>query len=155
MKKIIILIAVVVGITSCTTVRETASTSKIKSNVVAGVSADLKVVGEKITYTYKPTPAVRRGGYQNCINAAVSGALIKHGNADVLVECQNAVVEKQSFWAALFGLHSSKVKSVTVTGYPAVYTNFRTMDVDNAIKAASIETPAVKQSTSVLGIFGR
>ena len=64
---------------------------------------------------------MRKGGYQNCINAAVREALLQNGNADVLVEMQNTVVERE-------GLMGRKVKTVTVTGYPATYKEIKSLD---------------------------
>lgn len=148
MKKFFIFAFAVVAMASCTSVHETATTRPVKAPIVAGASADMEIVGKKISYTYKTTGAIRRGGFQNCVNAAVREALAKNGNADVLVESQEAIVQRN-------GLFGTKIKSVTVTGFPAVYKNFKSMDQDAAIKAMSAETPAVKQRTSIFGIFGR
>ena len=44
-----------------------------------------------------------------------------NGNADVLVESQQEIYVRQ-------GLLGKKIKSVTVTGYPATYKNFKSVD---------------------------
>ena len=51
----------------------------------------------------------------NVINTAVREALLANGNADVLVALETQV----KYDAA------GEIESVTVTGYPATYTNFR------------------------------
>ena len=108
--------------TSCTTAYKSATVRDVKAPIVSAVTADLEVSNKKIVYMYEPTGKVRRGGYQNCVNAAVNEALLLNGRADVLVETQTAVVER----LGLFG--GRKIKSVTVTGYPAVYKNFKSVD---------------------------
>ena len=54
---------------------------------------------------------------QNCINMAIHEALKSHGNADVLVQSEATVIKRT-------GLFSNKIRSVTVTGYPATFTDF-------------------------------
>ncbi len=77
----------------------------------------MEVSPKKISYTLNTTPEIRRGGLQNCINSAIHEALKQHGNADVLVQTEKAIIERK-------GLFGKKVKSVTVTGYPARYVSF-------------------------------
>ncbi|MDD6778465.1 MAG: hypothetical protein PUD91_05480 [Bacteroidales bacterium] len=121
MKKYIIMLSVAAAMlaTSCSTIEKTATTRAITAPVAAAVTADLEVSPNKITYTYYPTSAVRRGGMQNIKAAAVAEALARNGNADVLIEPQTEIVQKKGFFGGF------KVKSITVTGYPATYKNFR------------------------------
>ena len=129
--------------TSCSTAYKTASTQNIKPTITAAVLSDLDVSNQKITYTLNPSAKVVRGGLQNCINTAISEALALNGG-DVLIETQNAIVVRGS---KVFG----KIKSVTVTGYPATYKNFRSAD-DETLKtiiknrSLSPEAAAARQS---------
>ena len=98
--------------------------------------ADLDIKETKIVHTYRPSEEDRRAGVRNCVNTAIKEALAtKGGNADVLIETQEAIVEKT-------GLFGKKVKSVTVSGYPATYKNFRPAKTD------ALEEAFVK------GVFG-
>lgn len=119
MKKLFFGIFVLLCVASCTTVNKTATTRAITAPVAAAVTADLEVSPNKITYTYYPTSAVRRGGMKNIKAAAVAEALARNGNADVLIEPKTEIVQKKGFFGGF------KVKSITVTGYPATYKNFR------------------------------
>lgn len=140
MKKIIVASAIVaIALSSCTSLRQTASTRDVTAPVAAAALADFEVSSEKITYTYVPTRKVRKSGLTNCINAAISEALKANGNADVLIETQQAIVQRT-------GIFAGKIKSVTVTGYPAKYKNFRSAD-EGTVKAALIEG-TLKRSTN-------
>lgn len=102
---------------SCHTLKQTATSQPVDNVIQSEVHATLNVSQKKISYTYVPTSEVRRGGLQNCINTAIHEALINNGNADVLIQSENAVVERK-------GLFGRKVTRVTVTGFPATYTSF-------------------------------
>ncbi len=121
MKKIMILsvVAIAATLTSCTVSTRTASQGMVSTTLAAAVVSDLEVSNTKISYTYSPTKSVRKGGKQNCINVAISEALATHGGADVLIETQEATIEK---------VKGGKVLRVTVTGYPAKYKNFKPVD---------------------------
>ena len=132
MKKVVLLLFVAAfAMTSCSTLYKTASTRSVQTPLVAAVTGELEVSNHKVTYTYVPTRAVRRGGEQNCVNAAIREVLQQSGDADVLVETQKAIVCKQ-------GLLRFKVKSVTVTGYPAKYRDLKSVD-DKTLKNCLIE----------------
>lgn len=127
MKKLFFVLMVsAFAMTSCSTVKKTATTHNVKPAIAAAVLSDLEVSNQKITYTYTPTADIRRGGLNNCINAAISEALAANGG-DVLIETQTATIERSFF--------GRTIKSVTVTGYPAKYKNFRPAD-DQTLKAA-------------------
>ena len=107
--------------------------------------ADLVVSPNKITYTYRPTDDVNRGGEANVINTAVRKALEANGRGDVLVEMQYTLKKSGK----------KNVKEVTVSGYPATYKNFRNAD-EETLKAAAMmnslqNDPEVRKK--VLGIF--
>ncbi len=108
-------------LSSCDTLTKTARTADIPSAQYNATVADLKVT-DRISYTMQPSKAVQRGGLSNVKQAAESEALEKKGgNADILLEPQFVIEKKRT----LFG---SKVKSITVSGRPATYTNFRSLD---------------------------
>lgn len=108
-------------LSSCDTLTKTARTADIPSAQYNATVADLKVT-DRISYTMQPSKAVQRGGMSNVKQAAESEALEKKGgNADILLEPQFVIEKKRT----LFG---SKVKSITVSGRPATYTNFRSLD---------------------------
>lgn len=131
MKKIILAASIAaLSLSSCSTLYQTASQRDVTAPVIGATMADLEVSDKKITYTLIPTNRIRKGGEQNCIKTAISEALKEHGKGDVLIETQEAVLLRS-------GLLFPKIKSVTVTGYPATYKNFRSMD-ENTIKNAFI-----------------
>ncbi len=121
MKKIlIVMVAVACTLaTSCSSVYRTASVQQVKSPISSATIADIEVVGPKITYTYSVPKNVAKVGIQNSLNAAVSEALANAGKGgDVLIDMQYSITRS---WV-LFG--GNRVRSITVTGIPARYTNF-------------------------------
>lgn len=115
MKKVILSLAVIAAMcaTSCTTVKKTATTLDVETELVSLNTADLDVAPNKITFVYKTPKKEKRLGEKNCIRAAVAEALKLNGNADVLVAPQYVI--------------KNGGKEVTVSGYPAYYKNFRTV----------------------------
>ena len=147
LKKFFIFITVItmLGMASCTTTLNSSKTKDFGSSAITATFADLVVSPKKITYTYKPTDDVRRGGEVNVINTAIRKALEVNGGGDVLVELQTTIKKKGK----------RNVSEVTVSGYPATYKNFRCADdetLKEALKLRSIpEEPIVKKR--FLGIF--
>ena len=137
-KYLIIMCAATCIITSCSSVRKSATSRTINAPVAAAVIADLDVSNQKITYTYSPTKNVRRVGLQNCINHAISAALEANGGGDILLETQPAVY-----------IRGSKIHTITITGYPAKYKNFRPAD-EETIKAAIVSGSLSTQNPSNL-----
>ena len=126
MKKIIFVLTIsVLSMTSCTVAYKTSTTKNITPTITAAVLSDLDVSNKKVTYTYTPKANEVKAGVEHCINTAIYEALAMNGG-DVLVETQKAIVVRGN---SLFG----KIKSVTVTGYPATYKNFRSAD-DETLK---------------------
>lgn len=123
MKKIIFsAFAAALMLCSCSTTRQTATEQQINSQITStGVHAKLVVSPKKIVHTYYPESEVRRGGLQNCINAAIHEALEKNGGGDVLVQTEKTITTYK-------GLFRKSVKKITVTGYPATYTEFHSGD---------------------------
>ena len=106
--------AAVLMLSSCSTITHTASTEAVDTEVFNRSNADLNVSTQKITFTYNPDAAHRRAGKKAVLRAAVAKALEANGNADVLVAPQYEVKETR-------GLFTTKIKYVTVKGYPATY----------------------------------
>lgn len=119
MKKVFLSIFLV-GITfsSCTTITKTASTLDVNDQLTSTSTADLEISSEKITHTHKTTAKERRGGRKNIISSTIQEALQANGGGDVLVAPQYVTIKKT-------GLFGSKIKTVTVSGYPAKYKNFK------------------------------
>lgn len=123
MKKYFFIVAVTLAAVSCTTTTKTARTESVPYAMYNATVADLDVAPQRITYTLVPSADICRGGLGNCKEAAIKEALEKNGNADLLVEPQFVISMKR-------GLFRKKVKSVTVSGRPAKYKNFRSLSDD-------------------------
>lgn len=109
---------------------------------VSAVFADLVVSPKKIKFFYVPKPTVLNGGKENIINTAVREALIASGDADVIV-----CLEKQVSYDS-----KGKVESVTITGYPATYKNFRSPNDEQLIEILKHLKPGKKSEGN--GVFG-
>lgn len=121
MKKQLFMAAVAaLCLASCTTVQKTARTEVMPYGMYNASVADLEVSPERVVYTMTPSKALNRAGETNCKRAAVQECLSNNGNADLLVEPMFVVSVKKSW----FG---KKVTSVTVSGRPAKYKNFRSL----------------------------
>lgn len=121
MKKLFLIMCATAGLLcSCTTVKQTASEQDVNCNIHSEVYATMNVSNTKISYKLNTTKSIRRGGLQNCINTAIHEALKQHGDADVLIQTEKTIVERK-------GMFGRKIRSVTVTGYPAKYINFENM----------------------------
>lgn len=93
----------------------THSTVNLAAPVVTPVIVDLDVSPTKVSFFYLPSKTVVEAGYENVVDSAVREALASNGDADVMV-----ALETQTKYNA-----EGKVESITVTGYPAKYVNFR------------------------------
>lgn len=111
---------VAIGLSSCSSVRHTSTTVDVNTSVVSHAHADLQVSPKKISYTFKPSKAVRRTGERGVIETAVAQALKENKNADVLVGFEYEIKKTRNF----FGI--TNIKYVIVEGYPAKYVNIRT-----------------------------
>lgn len=146
-KKFVIFISVMamLGMASCTTTLNSSKTKDFGSSAITATFADLEVSPRKITYTYRPSDDVRRGGVENVINTAIRMALEANGGGDVLVELQTTVKKTGR----------RNVSEVTVSGYPATYKNFRCADEETlkeALKLRAVsDEPVAKKK--ILGIF--
>lgn len=146
-KKFVIFISVMamLGMASCTTTLNSSKTKDFGSSAITATFADLEVSPRKITYTYRPSDDVRRGGVENVINTAIRMALEANGGGDVLVELQTTVKKTGR----------RNVSEVTVSGYPATYKNFRCADEETLKEALKLhavsDEPVAKKK--ILGIF--
>lgn len=123
MKKIILFVSFVACLTSCSTLRKsTATTMDVNTSITSKNAADLVVSDKKISYTYTPNKQDRKAGMRHVISNAVAAALKANGDADILIQKQHEVVYK----VYLFG--RKKIKTVTVSGYPAVFKNFKSIE---------------------------
>lgn len=127
MKKQLLFVAAAATLmlSSCSTITHTATTEAVNTEVFNRSNANLDVASQKITYTFTPDASHRRAGKKAVIRAAVAKALEANGNADVLVAPQYEVKETR-------GLFSTKIKYVTVKGYPAKYKDVHSTTVGEA-----------------------
>lgn len=117
-----LLIISVLTISSCKSVRSTATYQDPTNTLRTVTVADLDVSDTRISYTYTPTFAVRLGGNQNVIKTAVLEALRVHGSGDILIGLEYTTVSRWTIFPFL-----SPIREITVTGRPARYTNFHSL----------------------------
>lgn len=119
MKKLVLFAIVMVAMSACSAPTKLINTATHKkmavSSPVAAVFADLSVSEKKISYFMMPSKTVSNGGFDNVVNTAVREALLANGDADVLVGLETQVKYDGK----------GQVESITVSGYPAKYVNFR------------------------------
>lgn len=148
MKKssLFLLILVSVAITSCKIVDATANYKDPTTFLRNVTVADLDVSNERISFTFEPSVDVRRGGSQNVLKAAIREALRVNGGGDILVDLEYITVSKGFLWARIFGL--SSIHEVTVSGYPAKYKNFHSLD-DSIWAPTKLYPDNIQQKTSL------
>lgn len=124
MKKLTILAIIMMALSACsvpTKLINSATYKKVSvSAPIAAVFADLEVSETKITYYMMPNKSIANGGYDNVVNSAVREALLANGDADVLVGLETQVKYDSD----------GTIESITVSGYPARYCNFRNVGDD-------------------------
>ena len=104
----------------------TASYTRAKASLfVTAVQADLEVSPEKIHYFLEVADNIRIGGEDNVVSTAVMEALDVYGG-DVLVG-----LEKQLKYN-----EEGQIVSITISGYPAKYVNFRPCENIPAVTAS-------------------
>ena len=111
---------------SCQVRTATSEVLPIETTLTSKNTAELDVQPQKISYEYVPTRTERKMGKNFVKRNAVAVALEKNGNADVLVNPQYVITEKRL-------LLRSKLRSVKVTGYPAVFKNVKPTEPDKII----------------------
>lgn len=124
MKKFITIFLVAITVASCfptyesrSRLRNTATYTDVavQTPVVPPLIADLDVAKEKIRHNEFPSEALLRTEFENILNTAIKNALEIYGNADVLIGLEYQVKTDDD----------GVIETVTVTGYPAKYVNFR------------------------------
>lgn len=130
-KKIFLPLLAALALCSCSTVRHTSTTAEVDTRVVAFTVADLNVKPSKVSATqswsFNPFKRVDVG----LVKTNTTARLVNENHADVLVEPQY-IVEQRGFLRG---------GSVTVTGFPATFSNFHKMTAEeaaiyNAVKSA-------------------
>ena len=121
MKKLFLLTGLVLSMVSCHTITKTSKTVESPASLLSATVADLEVSPERIIFTSSPSPSVRRGGMENVKQAAIQEALLQNGNADVLVDATYSITTTRF-------LCFDWVSSITVSGRPATYKNFHSLN---------------------------
>lgn len=121
MKKLFVLIGAVCALSSCQTIRSTATHKAVDIQPIGALIADLEVSPNRISYTMIPHRRVQRGGFENVKSTAIREALKNNGGGDVLVGLE---VQTKSVRFLIWRL----ITSITVSGYPAKYKNFTNPD---------------------------
>ena len=124
MKKsyLFLLIVFILGLSSCKSARSTATYQDPINTLRTVTVADLDVSDTRISYTYRPTYAVRLGGSQNVIKTAVQEALKVYGSGDILIGLEYTTISRWTVFPFL-----SPIREITVTGRPAKYVNFHSL----------------------------
>ncbi len=118
LKRLVLFAVAAMAVMSCgsSKVVSTATYQRMGVNpYVTPVQADVQVSPVKISYNMVVSDEVSMGGYDNVVATAVKEALAANGGGDVLVGLQT-----QAKYSA-----SGFLKSITVTGFPGKYVNFR------------------------------
>ena len=124
MKKLywFLLVVFVVGLSACKSARSTATYQDPINTLRTVTVADLEVAETRISYTYRPSYAVRLGGSQNVIKTAVHEALKAYGSGDILIGLEYTTISRWTVFPYL-----SPIREITVTGRPAKYVNFHSL----------------------------
>lgn len=118
MKKVFLFAFVAVLAASCSTVKKTATAVDVNNQLSSYNEADLEISQQRVTYEFRPTAKERRGGTKNVISCAYAATLKSSNDADVLVQPEYTM-------RISHGLFGTKIKEVTVTGYPAKIQSFK------------------------------
>lgn len=116
------------ALNSCSTITHTSQTAAVDTQVYNLTVADMKVAAKKdsvtVDWKWNPLSTVSLSAQKQ----TATHTLLGKNEADVLVEPEYIVKRRGLFRGG----------SVTVTGYPATYSNFRAMTADDAEKIATI-----------------
>ena len=117
--------AAAVGMSSCSTISNTAYTKGVDSTISNRSYSDLEVSPKVITYKYDVDRAHSRAGEKSCKAAAVSAALQANGGGDLIVNPQFEVKKHRN-------LLGKKIDYVIVSGHVATYKNVHSMTQSEA-----------------------
>lgn len=116
------------ALSSCSTITHTSQTAAVDTQVYNLTVADMKVAAKKdsvtVDWKWNPLSTVSLKAQKE----SATHSLLQKSDADVLVEPEYIVHRRGIFRGG----------SVTVTGYPANYSNFRAMTTEDAEKIATI-----------------
>ncbi len=120
MKKLFVIGALAVLMSSCSTHKAMVNTTRVNHPVIESTTmATVDVDQKRITYNYVPTLQDTKAlSEAQLIQNAMYMALQANGNADVLVKVNSFVTYKK-------GLFGKRIKSISISGYPARYVDFR------------------------------
>lgn len=121
MKKILLIASVVLMTASCAMVHtaQVETTTVYSPAVETTTMATLEVSTKKISYRYVPDRKTAKTlSQKQLIQNAIYAALEENGNADELVEVSYCISAKRVFL-------SKRIRSISVSGYPAYYVDFR------------------------------
>ena len=146
-RSLIFVAAATLALSSCSTVSHTSLTEAVDTKIVNMTVADLEVGDQKVSKTldWKWTPLSSVSDKDTKANA--TGELLIEKDADVLIEPQYVVKRRGLFRGG----------SVTVSGYPATYRNFRPMTQKDAELIAMANgaympgVPVMMESSSCYG----
>ncbi|MDE7111494.1 MAG: hypothetical protein K2O38_06295 [Muribaculaceae bacterium] len=110
------------ALSSCTTVQHTASTEQIETRIINMTVANVDVSKEKAQHTFNWQWNPANALSLNSVKKSAAAELLMEQKADVLVEPQYVINRRGLFRGG----------SITVTGYPAKYTDFRPMTETDA-----------------------
>ncbi len=143
MKKVftgLFIIIVSFNVSSCSSLKSTTNTAKTLNVYGAGVIqkpviVELDVKQTKVT----GTASGKLGSSVDAIKAEAVSVAIKSAGADVLVEPTYTIVSNKG------------ISTVTVTGFPATYRNFRDIKAEDVplIKAGILQTARVAEPTTI------
>ncbi len=126
---LIALPAVLLALSSCSTISHTCESTYVETKVVSVTVAEMKVQPQRVEHTsnWNWSPFKRHSTSSEVKKS--TGELLKEQQADVLVEPQYTVKRRGIFRGG----------SVTVSGYPATYQNFRPMTEEDATTIATLD----------------
>lgn len=145
MKRLFYLAFILAIVSSCATFGEALVTSTPVHNTVVASATDAKlsVSENKITYKYYPNKDEKKVlPIDKLIENAKYAALQANGNSDVLVNV-----------AVYISVYKNKVEYISVSGYPAKYTDFKSSDrISEGSCSADSSAPKVLKKR---GLFRR
>lgn len=133
----LIAVVLLLSLASCSTVKSTTNTAKTLNIYGSGVIQKPVIVELDIKETKVTATTIGKLGSNIAVLKAEAVSLaIKNANCDVLVEPSYTIVTQKNI-------------SVTVTGFPATYKNFRDIKAEDIplIKAGILQTARVTEPT--------
>lgn len=121
MKRLLIIAMAVIMASSCSVLHRAVVENPVESHSLSSDSkASLNVSSTKVSYVYRPSKDdAKTLSIEDLKKNAVYEALESNGGYDVLVGANYYVTAKHGFF------FSRRVTSIKVSGYPAVYKDFR------------------------------